>query len=189
MKLIKEVLPKVIGLVILFTVLCGFIYPAAVTGVSQVVFKEQANGSIIEVDGKKYGCELLGQQFVGNEYMWGRIMNVDTSTYVDEQGQPVMYATPSNLSPASEEYAALVAERVEKIKADLVTCSGSGLDPHISMAAATYQVERIAKARGIETDAVEEAIEQATQKAFLGVFGEKVVNVLNVNLILDGILQ
>ena len=150
---------------------------------------------------RKYGCELLGQQYTGDEHMWGRIMNVDVSTYKDEDGKVLMYATPSNLSPASEEYEALVAERVDKIKAsnpdmgdtpipvDLVTCSGSGLDPEISPAAAEYQVARIAKARKISEDEVREVIEKCTSGKFLGVFGEERVNVLKVNLMLDGILK
>jgi K+-transporting ATPase ATPase C chain len=133
--------------------------------------------------------------------MWGRIMNVDVSTYTDENGTAVMYAAPSNLSPASEEYAALIAERVEKLRAanpemeekaipvDLVTCSGSGLDPHISPAAAEYQVARIAKANGMTEDTVREIIERCTDGRFLGIFGEETVNVLKVNLILDGILE
>ena len=131
------------------------VYTCVVTGIAQLVFPHQANASIIEVDGKKYGSELLGQQFTGEGYMWGRIMNVDVATYTDKDGNALMYAVPSNLSPASEEYEALVAERVEKLRAanpemgdtpipvDLVTCSGSGLDPAISPAAAEYQVARI----------------------------------------------
>ena len=132
--------------------------------------------------------------------MWGRIMNIDVSTYKDENGKMLMYAVPSNLSPASEEYETLVAERVEKLRAanpdmddtaipvDLVTCSGSGLDPHISPAAAEYQVARIAKARDISEQNVRDIIEKCTTGKFLGVFGEEAVNVLKVNLMLDGIL-
>ena len=132
--------------------------------------------------------------------MWGRIMNIDVSTYKDENGKTLMYAAPSNLSPASEEYEALVRERVEKLReanpdmdetaipVDLVTCSGSGLDPHISPAAAEYQVARIAKANDMTEDAVREIIEKCTDGKFLGVFGEETVNVLKVNLMLDGVL-
>lgn len=201
MKSLKEVLLKAIGLLIIFTVLCGFIYPIGITGISQILFKNQANGSMIEIDGKKYGSELLAQQFTGDEYMWGRIMNIDVHTFNDEEGKPLMYGVPSNLSPASKEFEDLVARRVERIKqanpdaeakaipVDLVTSSGSGLDPHISIAAAHYQVERIARARGIEENKIEEIIKQCTQKSFLGLFGENVVNVLEVNLMLDGILS
>lgn len=200
LKSLKEVLIKSMGLLIIFTVLCGFVYPIGITGVSQILFKNKANGSMIEIDGKKYGSTLLAQQFTGDEYMWGRIMNIDVSTFTDKEGKPLMYGVPSNLSPASKEYEALVASRVERIKqahphantepipVDLVTSSGSGLDPHISLAAANYQVERIARARGIESGKIEEIIKQCTQKSFLGLFGENVVNVLEVNLMLDGIL-
>lgn len=127
-------------------------------------------------------------------------MNIDVSTYKDENGKTLMYAAPSNLSPASEEYEALVKERVEKLResnpdmdetaipVDLVTCSGSGLDPHISVAAAEYQVARIAKANDMTEDEVREIIEKCTEGKFLGIFGEETVNVLKVNLMLDGIL-
>ena len=152
------------------------------------------------MDGKKYGCELLGQQYTDEEHMWGRIMNVDISTYKDENGKTLMYAAPSNLSPASDEFEDLVAERVKMIReanpdmnetsipVDLVTCSGSGLDPHISPAAAEYQVARVAKANDMTEDEVRAIIKQCTDGRFLGIFGEETVNVLKVNLMLDGIL-
>ncbi len=176
------------------------VYTGVVTGFAQLIFPDKANGSIIEVDGKKYGCELLGQQYTDDGHMWGRIMNIDVSTYKDENGKTLMYAAPSNLSPASEEYEALVKERVEKLReanpdmdetaipVDLVTCSGSGLAPHISPAAAEYQVARIAKANDMTEDEVWEIIKKCTDGKFLGVFGEETVNVLKVNLMLDGIL-
>ncbi|MGN8801385.1 potassium-transporting ATPase subunit KdpC [Candidatus Merdisoma sp. HCP28S3_D10] len=184
-----------------FTLLCGVIYTGVVTGIAQLIFSDNANGSIIEVDGKKYGCELLGQQYTDESHMWGRVMNIDVSTYTDENGKELMYAAPSNISPASEEYAQLVAERVEKLRAadpdmdetavpvDLVTCSGSGLDPHISPAAAEYQVARIAKANDMTDDEVRKIIRKYTDGRFLGIFGEETVNVLEVNLMLDGILD
>lgn len=128
-------------------------------------------------------------------------MNIDVSTYKDENGKTLMYAAPSNLSPASEEYEALVRERVEKLReanpdmdetaipVDLVTCSGSGLDPHISPSAAAYQVARIAKANDMTEEEVREIIMKCTDGKFLGLFGEETVNVLKVNLMLDGILE
>lgn len=158
MKTLKNILTRAAIIFLIFTLLCGVVYTGVVTGFAQLIFPDKANGSIIEVDGKKYGCELLGQQYTDDGHMWGRIMNIDVSTYKDENGKTLMYAAPSNLSPASEEYEALVKERVEKLReanpdmdetaihVDLVTCSGSGLDPHISPAAAEYQVARIAKA-------------------------------------------
>lgn len=201
MKALKQTLPKAITIFAIFTVVCGILYTGVVTGLAQLLFPDKAGGSMIEVDGKKYGCALLGQQYTDDAHMWGRIMNIDVSTYKDENGEALMYAVPSNLSPASEEYDKLVAERVEKLRAanpemdetaipvDLVTCSGSGLDPHISPAAAEYQVERIAKANDMPEEAVREIIERCTDGRFLGIFGEETVNVLEVNLMLDGILE
>ena len=128
-------------------------------------------------------------------------MNIDTNTFKDDNGKALMYASPSNLSPASEEYEKIVNDRVSKIKeanpdkkdepipVDLVTSSGSGLDPHISVAAAKYQVDIIAKERNMSTDEVEQVIEKYTKGRTFGVFGEERVNVLQVNLALDGILK
>lgn len=201
MKGFKETLPKALMIFLIFTVICGILYTGMVTGIAQLIFPDKANGSIIEVDGKKYGCELLGQQYTDDAHMWGRIMNLDVSTYQDKNGNTLLYAAPSNLSPASEEYEALVSERVKKLRAsnpkmdeaavpvDLVTCSGSGLDPHISPAAAEYQVARIAKANDMTEESVREIIDKCTDGRFLGVMGEETVNVLEVNLMLDGILE
>lgn len=200
MKTWKGILPKAAIFFLIVTVLCGVVYTGLVTGFAQAFFPDKANGSIIEVDGVKYGSSLLAQQYTDDAHMWGRIMNLDVSTYQDADGNTLLYSAPSNLSPMSEEYAALVAQRVEKIQAanpdrdnspipvDLVTCSGSGLDPDISPAAAEYQVARIAKAQGIGEDEVREIIQNCTTGRFLGVFGEETVNVLKVNLMLDGIL-
>lgn len=201
MKTLKNVLPKAAMIFLIFTVLCGFVYTGVVTGIAQLIFPYQANGSVIEIDGKKYGSELLGQQYTDESHMWGRIMNVDVSTYKDKDGKTLMYAAPSNLSPASEEFKELVAERVEMIReanpdmdetaipVDLVTGSGSGLDPHISPAAAEYQVARLAKANNMTEDEVRAVIEKCTDGKFLGILGEETVNVLKVNLMLDGILE
>lgn len=196
----QNVIIPSIGIFLIFTFICGILYTLAVTGLSQLLFPRQANGSIIEVDGKKYGSELLGQYFTDEGHMWGRIMNVDISTYTDENGKKLMYGAPSNLSPASEEYGLLVKERADMLKkenpemsekaipVDLVTCSGSGLDPHISLAAAMFQVPRIAGVKGMEQEEVEAIIKKCTDNPFLGLFGDKAVNVLKVNLMLDGIL-
>lgn len=197
----KKTLLHAGGMLALMMVLCGFAYTLLITGVGQLLFPRQANGSVIEVDGRTYGSELLGQEFTGPEYLWGRIMSIDVDSFTDGNGERVMYAWPSNLSPASPEYGALVAERVAALRAanpamggapipvDLVTCSGSGLDPDISPAAAEYQAARIAAARGITETEVRAAIDAATSGRLLGVFGEPRVNVLKVNLILDGILE
>lgn len=200
MKTLRNVFPKAFMIFLLFTVICGGAYTGVITAAAQLIFPDKANGSLIEVDGKKYGCELLGQQYTDEEHMWGRIMNIEVSTYKDENGKMLMYAVPSNLSPASEEFEALVAERVDMLRkanpqmdetaipVDLVTCSGSGLDPHISPAAAEYQVARIAEAKDMTEDEVRAIIKQCTNGRFLGIFGEETVNVLKVNLMLDGIL-
>ena len=116
MKLWKSALPKAFAAVLIFTLLCGVMYPLLITGISQLFFKEKADGSIIEIEGVKYGSELLGQQFSGEEYLWGRIMNVNTEMLKNEDGDPTAYGVPSNLSPAGETYAKLVKERVRKIK-------------------------------------------------------------------------
>lgn len=201
MNAIKTVLPRATMMILIITLTCGLIYTALVTGLAQIIFPSQANGSIIEVNGKKYGCELLGQQYSDENHMWGRIMNVDTSTFTDKNGKALMYSWPSNLSPASAKYASLVKERVEMIKkansdmgseavpVDLVTCSGSGLDPDISTNAAEYQVSRIAKNNNLSDDEVQSIIDKCTNHRLLGVFGEETVNVLKVNLMLDGILK
>lgn len=200
MKSLKTLLPRAAVIFLIFTLLCGVLYTAVVTGLAQLLFPKQANGSIIEVNGVKYGSALLGQQYTDDAHLWGRIMQLDVSTFTDENGNALLYAAPSNLSPASEEYAALVAQRVERLRAanpemenapvpvDLVTVSGSGLDPHISPAAAQYQVARVAKAAGRTPQEVEGIIAQCTESRFLGLFGEETVNVLRVNLMLDGIL-
>ncbi len=201
MKSVKILLKQTAMFILITTIVCGVIYPLAVTGISQLFFKEKANGSIIEVDGKQYGSKLLGQKFTEDKYLWGRVMYDNTETYQDKEGKALYYAGPSNLTPASEEYRSLIAERVEAMKAsnqtmsnqkvpvDLVTGSGSGLDPHISVAAAMYQVDRIATARNISSKQVEDIINQYTTGKLLGVLGERVVNVLEVNLALDGILN
>ncbi|WP_283675530.1 K(+)-transporting ATPase subunit C [Butyricicoccus sp. Marseille-Q5471] len=197
----KHIFARAGGMLLAMTILCGLVYTVAVTGVGQLLFPKQANGSIIEADGKTYGSALLGQPFTDEGHLWGRIMNVDTTTFTDENGNPVLYAWASNLSPASEEYDALVAQRVDALRkanpdmaeaaipVDLVTGSGSGLDPEISPAAAAYQVSRIAQARGMTEDEVQAVIDRYTTDRFLDIFGEARVNVLRVNLALDGILE
>lgn len=199
MKKKSNVIGKAACMVLTMTVICGVLYTIVVTGLSQLLYHDKANGSVIEIDGKKYGCELLAQQFTGDEYMWGRIMNL--SVFTDQDGNAKVYSGPSNLSPESEEYEKLIDERVEKIKEanpdadtdkipeDLVTCSGSGLDPDISLAAAEYQIPRIAEARGMSGEDIEAIIDECTTHKVLGIFGEERVNVLKVNLMLDGIME
>ena len=194
----KGIASRALGVFALFTIVCGLGYTLVVIGVAQLAFPYQANGSLITVDGKVVGSELIGQNFDDEAHMWGRIQNV--SIVEGEDGELMAYGAPSNLSPASEKYRQLVDARVKKIRAansdadmdavpvDLVTCSGSGLDPEISPDAAEYQVPRLAKATGKSEDEVREIIAQCTKGRFLGVFGEPTVNVLKVNLMLDGAL-
>lgn len=201
MKTLGTIISKAAAFLAVFTILCGVIYPLAVTGAAQALFSSQAEGSIIEIDGHKYGSKLLAQQFTEDQYLWGRPMNVNIDTFVGDNGEPLFYAGPSNKTPAGEELAAVIAERTAALQAahpqngrepvpiDLVTCSGSGLDPHISVAAADYQIDRIAKARGLDPSQVRQIVLKYTNTKGLGILGEETVNVLAVNLALDGLLN
>ena len=158
------------------------------------------DGGYVRMDSPGVKVDFRSVDHTYEAHMWGRIMNIDIFTYKDENGKTLMYAVPSNLSPASEEFEDLVAKRVQMLRkanpdmeetaipVELVTCSGSGLDQHISPATAKYQVTRIAKANNMSEEKVGAIIEKCTDSRFLGVFGEKTVNVLKVNLMLDGIL-
>ena len=168
------------------TLLCGVLYPGVVTGIAQLAFPEKANGSIVRVtlsDGtiREYGSALIAQTFTKPEYLIGRPAGV------------------SNLSPTSKEQSSLVQERIDwwhgfdpankaEIPADLVTGSGSGVDPNVSPEAADYQVARISSARGMSQDEVRAVIAANTAGRVLGFLGEPAVNVLKVNLALDGLL-
>lgn len=196
----KKTFGRALVLFFIMTVLCGLIYPMVITGISQLFFHEKANGSIIEIDGVKYGSTLLGQQYSDAGHMWGRIMLPEDTAFATEEGELLFYGGASNLSPAGEAFEEAVAERVAMLKAanpgagmeavpvELVTCSGSGLDPHISPAAAEYQIPRVAEATGRSEAEVREIVEKCTDRKFLGILGEETVNVLEVNLRLDGIL-
>ena len=195
MKTIKSVLPKAGMIFLIFTLLCGVIYTGVVTGIAQLIFPDNANGSIIEVDGKKYGCELLGQQYTDEAHMWGRIMNIDVSTYTDENGKALMYAAPSNLSP--EQVTRSTGMAVSSMSGSAArsfstrsatSCAYSSLAGE-RLEGAEYQVARIAKANDMTEDEVREIIQNCTDGRFLGIFGEETVNVLEVNLMLDGILD
>lgn len=184
-KIIKALRPAVLCFVVM-TILCGVIYPGVVTVIAQAVFPDKANGSIITVTlkngtKKDFGSALIAQEFTKPEYLIERPMGI------------------TNLSPVSEEQKKLVQRRIEwwrsldpENKADipmvLVTASGSGVDPNITLEAAEYQVARIARTRGISEDDVREIISKFTTGGFLGFWGEPTVNVLKVNLALDGLL-
>jgi K+-transporting ATPase ATPase C chain len=175
---------------LLFTILTGIIYPAAVTGIAQVIFTHQANGSIIMKNGKAVGSELIGQQFEDPKYLWGRPSATRPYPYNGAA------SSGSNLGPNNPNLMNDIASRIKalreadpdnttKIPVDLVTASGSGLDPHISLAAAEYQIGRVAKVRGIDEAAVRTLVAQHARGRLLGVIGEPVVNVLELNLALD----
>ncbi len=175
---------------LMFTILTGLIYPLVVTGLAQVIFPGKANGSIITKNGRAVGSELLGQQFDDPKYFWGRLSA--TTPYPYNGGS----SSGSNLGPNNPDLMKAVQTRIQalreadpgnpaKIPVDLVTASGSGLDPHISPAAAEYQSDRVAKNRGIDKDKVRVLIAAYTEPREFGILGEPTVNVLKLNLALD----
>ena len=186
---------------IVLTVLCGLAYPFAMTGLAQVLFPRQSHGSLLERDGKVIGSELIGQNFTKPEYFHGRpSATTDTDPNDSTKTVPAPYnaaaSNASNYAPTAKglvsdveaRVAALNAENphaVTPIPVDLVTTSASGLDPHISPAAAVYQVPRVAAARGVTSDEMLKLVALFTEGRTLGLFGEPRVNVLRLNLALD----
>jgi len=175
---------------IVFTVITGGVYPIVVTGIAQVLFPHQANGSQIVRDGKVVGSALIGQPFDDAKYFWGRPSATAPFSY--NAGA----SSGSNLSPTNPALIKSVQDRVDALRAadpgntapvpvDLVTASGSGLDPHISPAAALYQLPRVARERKVDPHVVQQLIDQHTEGRFLGLLGEPRVNVLALNLALD----
>jgi K+-transporting ATPase ATPase C chain len=194
----KEFRPA-ITFIITLTLITGVVYPFAVTGIAKVIFPAQAAGSLVERDGKVVGSLLIGQPFTDDKYFQGRPSATsapdpkDPSKTVDAPYNAAN-SSGSNLGPTSKALIERITAEVEKLKkenpsarvpTDLVTASGSGLDPHISPEAALFQVPRVAKARNIPAERVGQLVQAHTEQRTLGLFGEPRVNVLSLNLALD----
>jgi len=186
-----QIRPALMALLI-FTVLTGLIYPLVVTGIAQLAFPHQANGSLIINNGQAVGSELIGQPFDVPKYFWGRLSATSPFPY------NAAASSGSNIGPSNPALITEIQARIDALKAvdptntqpipvDLVTSSGSGLDPDISIAAALYQVPRVARVRGLSEATVRALVDQFTEGRQLGFLGEPRVNVLKLNLALDGI--
>jgi K+-transporting ATPase ATPase C chain len=200
--MIKELRPAIL-MVVALTVITGLIYPLGMTGLSQLIFPEQANGSLIERDGKVIGSALIGQNFTEARYFHGRPSATTAPDPNDAtKSVPAPYnaanSAGANLGPTSKALIDRIEADVQQFKTenpsvpvpvDLVTTSASGLDPDISPAAALFQVPRVAQARGLSEDQVRSLIEQHTHGRWLGFLGEPTVNVLALNLALDAMTR
>ncbi|PYT12821.1 MAG: potassium-transporting ATPase subunit C [Acidobacteria bacterium] len=186
----EQILPG-LRIKLFMTVVLGIVYPLAITGISQIVFPKKANGSLIKIGDKVIGSEIIGQNFTKPEYLHARPSATGTNPY------DAANSSGSNLGPTNQKLIDRVKASVEQfrkdnpeyqgpIPADLVTTSASGLDPHISPDSARAQALRVAKARGISVDQVNQLISQYTEQPDLGFLGEPRVNVLKLNLALDG---
>ncbi len=189
----KIIRPALVSLIV-FTILTGIIYPLAVTGLAQLIFPDQANGSIMVKNGKPVGSALIGQPFDDPKYFWGRLSATAPFPYnsAASSGSNLAQSNPALLDNAKARIAALKAadpQAPASVPADLATASGSGLDPHISPAAAAYQVQRVARLRGIDEAKVSALVAANTEGRQFGILGEPVVNVLKVNLALDELEQ
>ena len=177
-------------MLVIMTALTGVIYPLVVTGVAKVAFPRAANGSLIVADGKTLGSDLIGQPFDDPKYFWSRPSATSPQPYNGAA------SSGSNQGPRNPALADAVKDRIKALRdadpgntaavpVDLVTASGSGLDPHISVAAADYQLARVAKARGLAAEQVKRLVAENTERRTLGVLGESRVNVLKLNIALD----
>jgi K+-transporting ATPase ATPase C chain len=186
----RQLLPALMMTIVL-TVLTGLLYPLAVTAVAQVTMKHRANGSLVAQNGKTVGSSLIGQNFAGDKYFQPRPSAAGTDGY------DALSSSASNLGPANQKLLDAVAKRVEDyrktnglnstagVPVDAVTASGSGLDPHISVANASLQAARVARARGVPLSTIITLVARHTEARQWGILGEKVVNVLELNLALD----
>ncbi len=196
--MLKEIRPALV-MIVAMTIITGLVYPLGMTGIAQLLFPHQANGSLIERDGKVIGSALIGQNFADAKYFHGRpSATTETDPNDATKTVPVPYAADnsagSNLGPTSKALIDRVTEDAKKLQAenpevpipvDFLTTSASGLDPDITPAAALFQVPRVAKARGLSEDAVKKLVDANTTGRTLGVLGEPYVNVLALNLALD----
>jgi K+-transporting ATPase ATPase C chain len=185
-----DILRPALGLLLLLTALTGIAYPLSVTGIAQLLFAESANGSLIERDGKAVGSSLIGQPFADPKYFWPRPSSAApfANNAAASSGSNLGPTNPALTDAAKRRIAALHAAdpgNTQAVPVDLVTASGSGLDPHISPAAADYQAGRVARVRGRTLSDVETLVAAATQARQFGVLGEPRVNVLQLNLALD----
>jgi K+-transporting ATPase ATPase C chain len=200
--MLKEIRPAIV-MIVAMTVITGLIYPLGMTGIAQVLFRDQANGSLITRDGKVIGSRLIGQNFTSENYFHGRpSATTDTDPNDATKTIPAPYNASnsggSNLGPTSKALVDRVKGDAEKLQAenpntpvpvDLVTTSGSGLDPDITPAGALFQVPRVAKARGLTEDAVRRLVEDHIVGRLAGIIGEPHVNVLDLNLALDAMAK
>jgi K+-transporting ATPase ATPase C chain len=193
MNMLNELRPALI-VFLLLTVLTGVVYPAVVTLVGRVLFPQQVTGSVIDHNGRAVGSSLLGQTFSSPKYFWGRPSATSPQSYNGA------LSSGSNQGPTNPALESAVKDRIAALRAadpgntarvpvDLVTASGSGLDPQISPAAAEYQLARVARTRGLPEEQVRRAVQAATSGRTLGVLGEPRVNVLQVNLALDAMTK
>jgi K+-transporting ATPase ATPase C chain len=198
--MLKEIRPAIV-MIVLLTIVTGLVYPLAMTGIAQALFPRQANGSLIVKDAKVLGSELIGQNFTEDRYFQGRPSATSAPDPNDAtKTVPAPYnaanSSASNAGPTSKALIERIQGDAEKLKkenpnaavpVDLVTTSASGLDPHITPAAAYFQVPRVAKARGLPEARVQELVTQNIEGRFLGVLGERRVNVLQLNMALDAL--
>jgi len=189
----KIIRPALVSLIV-FTILTGIIYPLTVTGLAQLLFPAQANGSIMVKNGNPVGSVLIGQPFDDPKYFWGRLSATAPFPYnsAASSGSNLAQTNPTLLDNAKGRIADLKAadpQATASVPADLATASGSGLDPHISPAAAAYQVQRVARLRGMDAAKVSALVAVNTEGRQFGILGEPVVNVLKVNLALDELEQ